>query len=167
MATVSDECPAVGRASPNDQTRSTVYAGVAADLVTVLVGAERLTDERFLHAVGGLHWTDHTVERAITHFTSQLREELHIREVPLCHDLRAWADTGFRDVPTDLVGLSSEMERVSEGATVPPVTVVAKYIQPSDRAAARQIRQLARSRQEMVAAVLRSSMAKLTAALGL
>ncbi len=165
VATVSHECPAVGRASQNDQTRSAVYADVAADLVIVLVGAERLTDERFLRAVSGLQWSDHAVERAITHLVSDLREELGIREVPLCRDLRAWADTGFRAVPADLVRVGSEVEGLSEGATM-PLAAVAKYIQPSDRAAAKRIRHGARSTHEMVAKVLRSSMAKLAVALG-
>jgi hypothetical protein len=46
------------------------------------------------------------------------------------------------------------------------LAVVAKYIEPGDRTIARQIKRLAHSTQAAVAAVLRNSMAKLAAALG-
>jgi hypothetical protein len=141
------ECPLVGAGSPQSDEAQKLSTEVVGALWATVYGANATAIQRFVKAVGSLHWSNAKLALGVHHYTQGLREMMALQVPNLCQDVRAWSATGFKTAPasTDMFDRHVEAIEVKE----PSQRLLAPYERASDRSLVRRVAHLATRYSEL------------------
>jgi hypothetical protein len=126
------ECPGVGAGSPQTETEKHLSYEVAGALWATAYHADAPIVNRFIHRVTGLTSSNPRLNRRVYKFLNGLSEMLALRVPDICADVRAWAASGYRRVPTSTLQFDSHVEAID--VEIPSPKLADPYLVPSDKA---------------------------------
>ena len=124
------ECPDVGAGSPQNESGQRLSYEVAGALWATAYHADAKYARAFINAASSLRWSNHAIVRRGLKFIIGLHEMVALRVPDLCGDVRVWAASGYKTVPTDTEQFDQHVESIE--VAVPSPRLVARYVQPSD-----------------------------------
>jgi hypothetical protein len=101
---VRRECPnAAGAYSPQDPESTQLSNEAIGTMVTAAIHPALPEIHEFLAATSRLHWSRRSLNSEIHSYVSRLRTMASLSEPHLCADVRAWAASGFHNLPASTV----------------------------------------------------------------
>ena len=161
VAAVNRYVTAVGHACPGILAHAPMSGADVPALggeVSGAVGLQLLEPARpallaFVRAVGSLLWSDPTVARAVGSFAGAVLGYARLATPDVCGDLRAWAASGYRSVPSTTRAFNANVSAdANQQATAIPEHALAPYVTSADATVAAESAQRAVTYQRAVTA---------------
>ncbi len=137
---IRGECPSAGAGSPQSEEAQKMSTEVIGALWATVYGANARAVQRFVKAVGSLHWSNGAVTRGVRHYTQGLREMSRLQVPHLCEDVRAWSASGFKTAPASTERFDRHVEAIE--VREPSQHLLAPYEQGSDKSLAARVAHL-------------------------
>ena len=95
---IRGECPSAALGSPQDEESTKLSNELIGKMVLAGGRPDRAAVASYLRTVGGLHWSNGAVGRAVGEYTRSLRTLYELSSPKLCADIRTWSADGFRSL---------------------------------------------------------------------
>ena len=154
VAAVAHGCQGVLAHAPMSGADVEALGGEVSGAVGLqLLGPARPALLAFVRAVGSLLWSDPTVARAVGSFAGAVLGYARLATPDVCGDLRAWARSGYRSVPSTTRAFNANVSAdADQQAAAIPARALAPYVTSADAALAAQSGQRAAAYQRAVTA---------------
>ncbi len=103
LSQVRRECPRAAAGSPQNPESTKLSNEVIGAMVLSAGKPDRPAVASYLRAVKGLHWSNGAIGRAVKGYASSLGKLYGLSVPDLCGDVRAWAASGFKTLPSSTV----------------------------------------------------------------
>ncbi len=133
----SAECPQAAAESPQNADSTQMSNEVIGTIVTNVVGTSLHTARSFLRAVTPLRWSNRSLTRTIQGYAKHVKVLMGLAVPHVCADVKAWAASGFKTLPTATSAFDRVFVPAWVGAGEMPAAL-ARYESPGDRALARK-----------------------------
>jgi hypothetical protein len=100
LARVRDECPNAAAGSPQDSQSTQLSDELIGAMLLNAARTDRQAALRFSSTVRGLRWSSRALTAAIQGYAGKLRTLSGLTAPPLCADVRSWAASGFKALPS-------------------------------------------------------------------
>ena len=117
------------------------------------MGADTQAVASFVGAVAHLHWSNPKLTRKATTYASKLKVLAALAAPDVCADVRAWAASGYRALPTSTVQFDQTYSANDVGIGEVPARLLAPY---EDRAERVTLQHTAKFESELVDAEARA-----------
>ncbi len=141
------ECPKVGAGSPQSEEEQKLSSEVAGALWATGYRTDAGIVRKFVKAVGRLRWSNPAINRSAHKFTTGLLEMTQLSIPDLCADVRTWAASGYKAVPTDVVSYDQHVEAIEVKEI--PRKLLRPYVQPGDRQLVSRVERLDKRFEEL------------------
>lgn len=138
---IRGECPLAGAGSPQNEEAQKLSTEVVGALWATVYAANANALQRFVKAVGSLHWSNGAITRGVRHYARGLREMAALQIPPLCEDVRTWSAGGFKAAPASTEQFDRHVEAIE--VKEPSQRLLAPYEQASDSGLAKRVAHLA------------------------
>jgi len=108
---------------------------VIGTIVTSVVQAALPVGKKFVREVTPLRWSNRALTRTIQAYGTHVKVLMGLAVPPLCTDVKAWATSGFKTLPTATSAFDRVFVPAWVGAGEMPASL-ARYESPGDRALA-------------------------------
>jgi hypothetical protein len=98
---IRGECDQGALGSPQDEQSTQLSNELIGKMVLAGGAPDRPAVATYLRAVGRLHWSAGSVNRAVGGYVRMLRTLYGLKSPDLCGDLKSWATSGFRTLPPE------------------------------------------------------------------
>jgi hypothetical protein len=150
LGQIHRECPSAALGSPQDEESTELSNELVGTMVLAGGRPDRPAVATYLRAVGGLHWSSGLVNRAVGDYVKSLSTLYHVASPNLCGDIKRWAASGFKTLPTATVPFVKSFIPNWVSLGVLPAGL-ARYETPELRAIARRSGQFETQLMEMEA----------------
>jgi len=99
LGRVRSECPQAALGSPQDEESTALSNELIGKMVLAGGTPDRAAVATYLHAVGGLRWSNSSINRAVGGYAKMLRTLYKLSSPNICGDIKSWAASGFKHLP--------------------------------------------------------------------
>lgn len=103
LAQVRRECPLAAGGSPQDPESTELSNEVIGTMVTAAIHPILGSIREYLRAVSRLRWGSRRANSEVQGYVSRLRAMAGLAQPPLCADVRSWAASGYKQLPSSTV----------------------------------------------------------------
>jgi len=103
LSKVRSECPRAAAGSPQDPESTKLSNEVIGAMVLSAGKPDRPAVASYLRAVKRLHWSSGAISHAVKGYASNLGKLYGLSVPDLCGDVRKWAASGFKTLPSSTV----------------------------------------------------------------
>jgi hypothetical protein len=107
---VAGECPLVAKEAPQNRDSEQLSDEVVGALEIAAYQSDRASMLAFAHAVRGLRWTNHRLDRMVGTYATKLEGFPALAMPDICADVSAWAASGFATLPASTIGFDAGFE---------------------------------------------------------
>ena len=100
---ITGECPLAAAESPENHDSEQLSNEIAGAMTVAGYHPDVAAIGAFVHAVGGLHWSNRTLTRTVKTYATQLHGLATLAVPDVCGDVKAWAAGGFQALPASTV----------------------------------------------------------------
>jgi hypothetical protein len=127
---LAGECPHVGAGAPQNEATQPMSHEVTVALWSLAYGTDASAIHAFVKAVGRLRWSNPAITRAAQTYARNLNELAALPVPPLCADVLAWKQTGFRTISPTVQSLVTRVEAIELKPVSP--RLLARYAHGAD-----------------------------------
>jgi hypothetical protein len=150
---ISAECPMAAAASPENEAAEKLSNEVVGTMGVAFIRSDTQAVASFVGAVDHLHWSNPKLTRKATTYASKLKVLAALSAPGVCGDVRAWASSGYRTLPTSTVQFDQIYSTNDVGIGEVPAHLLAPY---EDRAERVTLQHTAQFENELVDAEARA-----------
>lgn len=103
LAQVKSECPGAGAGSPQDPESTQMSDEVIGAMYIAAIAPDLSAIKAAVRASAGLSWSDGGLTRAIRAYVDAWKTMVSLPAPHLCSDVRAWAASGYRELPASTI----------------------------------------------------------------
>jgi hypothetical protein len=150
---ISAECPMAAAASPENEAAEKLSNEVVGTMGVAFIRSDTQAVASFVGAVAHLHWSNPKLTRKAATYASKLKVLAALSAPGVCSDVRAWAASGYRTLPTSTVQFDQIYSTNDVGIGEVPAHLLAPY---EDRAERVTLQHTAQFENELVDAEARA-----------
>jgi hypothetical protein len=150
---ISAECPMAAASSPENEAAEKLSNEVVGTMGVAFIRSDTQAVAGFVGAVSHLHWSNSKLTRKATTYASKLKVLAALSAPGVCGDVRAWAASGYRTLPTSTVQFDRTYSVNDVGIGEVPAHLLAPY---EDRAERVTLQHTAQFENELVDAEARA-----------
>ncbi len=139
---ITGECPLAAAESPENHDSEQLSNEVAGALTIVAYHPDAAAMGAFARAVGGLHWSNRVLTRAVRTYATQIRGLAALAPPDVCSDVRAWAAGGFQALPASTVQFDTSYYAVDIEAEEVPLRLFSPFESAAEVSLVRRTKQL-------------------------
>jgi hypothetical protein len=141
LAQVRRECPAAGAGSPQDPESTQMSDEVIGAMYIAAIQPNLPSIRAALRMSAGLSWSDRQLTSTIDAYRNAWSTMVSLPAPSLCADVRAWAASGYRQLPASTVAFVGKFMPAWVGAGLLPAQL-SQYETPATRALAARTKPL-------------------------
>jgi hypothetical protein len=103
LAQVRGECPKAAAGSPQDPESTQLSNELIGTMVTAAIHPILSTLRQFVGVASRLRWSSGSLTRSVQGYVGSLRTMAGLSQPSICADVRAWAASGFKTLPSSTV----------------------------------------------------------------
>jgi hypothetical protein len=150
---ISAECPMAAAASPENGAAEKLSNEVVGTMGVAFIRSDTQAVASFVGAVAHLHWSNPKLTRKTATYASKLKVLAALSAPGVCSDVRAWAASGYRTLPTSTVQFDQIYSTNDVGIGEVPAHLLTPY---EDRAERVTLQHTAQFENELVDAEARA-----------
>jgi hypothetical protein len=135
LAQVKRECPGAGASSPQDPESTQMSDEVIGTIYIAAIQPDLSSIRAAVQTVSGLSWSDSALTHKIQAYTAAWRTMIGLSAPNLCGDVKAWAESGYKALPSTTTSFVPKFMAAWVGAGLQPPQL-RRYESPATRALA-------------------------------
>lgn len=139
---IAAQCPAVAESSPENKQSDALGEEVIGTMVLLVYRSDAHAIAVFTRAIGGLHWSSHTLTRAVHSYATKFARLLALAPANVCDDVKAWVASGYQTLPPSTIEFNKVYYANSIEAEEVPLRLLAPYEGPAQVSLLRRTKQL-------------------------
>jgi hypothetical protein len=132
-ATLSAECPQAAAASPENEAAEHLSNEVVGAMGTVFIRSDTQAVASFAEAVSQLQWSNAQLTRKVDVYAAKLKAIAALATPDVCGDVRTWAASGYRTLPTTTTQFDRAYSANDVGIGEVPARLLAPYENARER----------------------------------
>jgi hypothetical protein len=130
--TLVAECPKAAAASPENEAASALSNEVIGAMSVVFIRSDVPAVTTFAETVTQLHWSNPKLTRKVDVYATKFRTLAALELPDVCGDVRAWAASGYKTLPTSTTQFDERYKANDVGIGEVPARLLAPYENPRE-----------------------------------